>query len=525
MPMTTTTSAAATPSLYPCPPVYFEPVSATTMFYHPHNHLAPPGVHPSPTPYTPVPFHVQGTNPHNHPIVPAYPQSQVNVHGNAQAPGPLNGNPYLSAHPPGAAHHIATASQAQSTLPATFPIYASPQPPQIQSQTKANVNISQLQTLNHSQPHVMSRQNHQPSHQQQVAPVHHDSTVIQSHSTHSHPYYMSDHSAMTAMALQQMQFAQQLHMQQAQHILHAQLSTPLQQQEAQNEVQNESTGTHSQVQLVPVHIQPKQSLVRGSVQQSQIQQAIANADSHATIESPHKSSPRVLSRPEESQLAKSPTRQPAMCNSNPNQIYNGQVTHDSNVDCPLHSEHVYDVQTPTLKSEPVQGTRGDVSAMYNGICCRPVSNSPSFPNTQMETAYRIGRYTPAERRVRLERYREKRATRNYNRRVKYDCRKMIADKRIRVQGRFVKRDEEVALAVASSHHYDNEHNDEGDSNLNDRSPNPRDVCSSSDVQLSRNSKQDGDDDGQSIHSTPEASSLESGRNNAAQEDSSECGPG
>lgn len=66
----------------------------------------------------------------------------------------------------------------------------------------------------------------------------------------------------------------------------------------------------------------------------------------------------------------------------------------------------------------------------------------------MASAYRIGRYTPAERRIRLERYREKRAQRNYNRRVKYDCRKTIADKRRRVQGRFVKREEELALAVA-----------------------------------------------------------------------------
>lgn len=70
-----------------------------------------------------------------------------------------------------------------------------------------------------------------------------------------------------------------------------------------------------------------------------------------------------------------------------------------------------------------------------------------LPNVQMASAYRIGRYTPAERKVRLERYREKRAQRNYKRRVKYDCRKMIADKRHRVQGRFVKREEEMAIAA------------------------------------------------------------------------------
>lgn len=67
------------------------------------------------------------------------------------------------------------------------------------------------------------------------------------------------------------------------------------------------------------------------------------------------------------------------------------------------------------------------------------------PELQMASAYRIGRYTPAERRIRIARYREKRAQRNYNRRVKYDCRKTIADKRVRVQGRFVKRAEEQAI--------------------------------------------------------------------------------
>jgi CCT motif len=72
---------------------------------------------------------------------------------------------------------------------------------------------------------------------------------------------------------------------------------------------------------------------------------------------------------------------------------------------------------------------------------------PSVPEVQMASAYRIGRYTPAERRIRLERYREKRAQRNYNRRVKYSCRKDIADKRHRVQGRFVKRETEAVLAA------------------------------------------------------------------------------
>lgn len=75
---------------------------------------------------------------------------------------------------------------------------------------------------------------------------------------------------------------------------------------------------------------------------------------------------------------------------------------------------------------------------------------PTVPAVQMESVYRIGKYTPAERKIRLAKYREKRAQRNYNRRVKYDCRKAIADKRRRVQGRFVTREEELALAIEQS---------------------------------------------------------------------------
>lgn len=83
----------------------------------------------------------------------------------------------------------------------------------------------------------------------------------------------------------------------------------------------------------------------------------------------------------------------------------------------------------------------------------------------MASAYRIGRYTQAERRIRLERYKEKRSNRNYARRVKYSCRKHIADKRHRVQGRFVKRETEAELASRAKQISDtgeqSEGNDEG----------------------------------------------------------------
>lgn len=51
---------------------------------------------------------------------------------------------------------------------------------------------------------------------------------------------------------------------------------------------------------------------------------------------------------------------------------------------------------------------------------------------------RIGIYTPEERMKIIERFRMKRTRRNYNKKVRYACRKNLADSRIRIKGRFVK---------------------------------------------------------------------------------------
>ncbi len=49
--------------------------------------------------------------------------------------------------------------------------------------------------------------------------------------------------------------------------------------------------------------------------------------------------------------------------------------------------------------------------------------------------------TPEERMQRIQRYREKRLSRNFNPAVKYQCRKSLADTRPRVRGRFARRDD------------------------------------------------------------------------------------
>uniref|UniRef100_A0A7R9YCS0 CCT domain-containing protein n=1 Tax=Pinguiococcus pyrenoidosus TaxID=172671 RepID=A0A7R9YCS0_9STRA len=60
---------------------------------------------------------------------------------------------------------------------------------------------------------------------------------------------------------------------------------------------------------------------------------------------------------------------------------------------------------------------------------------------------RIGIYTPEERRAILRRFHEKRLRRVWSKKIRYNCRKTLADKRIRVKGRFVKKEElETMLA-------------------------------------------------------------------------------
>ncbi|CAM6058547.1 unnamed protein product [Sphagnum tenellum] len=62
--------------------------------------------------------------------------------------------------------------------------------------------------------------------------------------------------------------------------------------------------------------------------------------------------------------------------------------------------------------------------------------SPMYGNTK-----RVGRFTLEERRQLLQRFQQKRAQRNFNKKIKYACRKSLADKRPRVRGRFARNDE------------------------------------------------------------------------------------
>ncbi|CAH8331693.1 unnamed protein product [Eruca vesicaria subsp. sativa] len=72
------------------------------------------------------------------------------------------------------------------------------------------------------------------------------------------------------------------------------------------------------------------------------------------------------------------------------------------------------------------------------------------------TLNKVVKLTPEQRKERINRYMKKRNERNFSKKIKYACRKTLADSRPRVRGRFARNDEfgELNKQGSSSHHDD-----------------------------------------------------------------------
>jgi hypothetical protein len=66
-------------------------------------------------------------------------------------------------------------------------------------------------------------------------------------------------------------------------------------------------------------------------------------------------------------------------------------------------------------------------------------------SASLEDLRKIGQYSPNSRRKRIERFLDKRRRRIWRKRIKYDVRKNFADSRLRVKGRFVRKEDEEQL--------------------------------------------------------------------------------
>ncbi|CAN6993722.1 hypothetical protein Bca4012_048491 [Brassica carinata] len=65
----------------------------------------------------------------------------------------------------------------------------------------------------------------------------------------------------------------------------------------------------------------------------------------------------------------------------------------------------------------------------------------SESNAIIEGMSKAYKYSPEEKKEKIEKYRSKRNLRNFNKRIKYECRKTLADSRPRIRGRFARNDE------------------------------------------------------------------------------------
>ncbi|KAH7557812.1 hypothetical protein JRO89_XS11G0224300 [Xanthoceras sorbifolium] len=113
-----------------------------------------------------------------------------------------------------------------------------------------------------------------------------------------------------------------------------------------------------------------------------------------------------------------------------------------------------------------------VSGMQNdgGVCCDEFGDhhrhdheycygfvqdfKPVYPSTAAENwgiqkpsmediNTKVGRYSVEERKDRILRYLKKKNQRNFNKTIKYECRKTLADRRVRVRGRFARNSEQL----------------------------------------------------------------------------------
>ncbi|CAI9770528.1 unnamed protein product [Fraxinus pennsylvanica] len=77
----------------------------------------------------------------------------------------------------------------------------------------------------------------------------------------------------------------------------------------------------------------------------------------------------------------------------------------------------------------------------------------------IESMNKACKYSPEEKKERIERYRNKRNLRNFNKKIKYECRKTLAESRPRIRGRFMRNDETEKMTQTQLDHVQVEEDD------------------------------------------------------------------
>ncbi|KAE8725314.1 Detected protein of confused Function [Hibiscus syriacus] len=91
---------------------------------------------------------------------------------------------------------------------------------------------------------------------------------------------------------------------------------------------------------------------------------------------------------------------------------------------------------------------GDLESMRNvhntqRSISTPSTMEDSINSSMEESPFKVGRYNAEERQEKILKYKAKRSQRNFNKTIKYACRKTLADTRPRIRGRFARNDETI----------------------------------------------------------------------------------
>ncbi|RHY35488.1 hypothetical protein DYB32_000039 [Aphanomyces invadans] len=112
-----------------------------------------------------------------------------------------------------------------------------------------------------------------------------------------------------------------------------------------------------------------------------------------------------------------------------------------------HIPHRPHTSSTEDNDETDQRTRSDCEDRLRKLSVSSWSSCDSDYHHPGATTKRIGSYSPEDRAERIQRYLEKRKHRTWGRKINYGVRKNFADSRLRVKGRFVKKEDEELLCL------------------------------------------------------------------------------
>ncbi|KAI3518479.1 hypothetical protein L1887_07270 [Cichorium endivia] len=93
-------------------------------------------------------------------------------------------------------------------------------------------------------------------------------------------------------------------------------------------------------------------------------------------------------------------------------------------------------------SNELQALSSESQHLVNNVgSCNPPLAPPEITSLESESFRVANKLTSEERKEKIHRYMKKRNERNFSKKIKYACRKTLADSRPRVRGRFAKNDE------------------------------------------------------------------------------------